>query len=413
MDNIILKQIDIKRNLIQFHFEATGKLASFFSNNSLWIEYDQDISQIDISILCVPFVSIMLPIIWSTNGILWVPNLDRTFYDSIFALQRAYQSLYPKLPLKGRIVPSELTYNHIDSCMDSILLFSGGVDAHTSYIRNKDNIKYFVNIQGWLDNPQDESNVVDADKRDILFFATKQKVNVCFVKSNFAKLIKVKSFRKYAHLMGDSLWHGFQHSMAFISIAIPLASKFAISKILIASSFTVADSRVCASYPTTDNEFRFAYNGITIHDGFALSRQDKIRTLVEYQRAIGEEYPIRVCSFNDKNCCVCEKCFRTIMALIAEGADLQKFGFIVPYPRMDFYRDYFEKNIALWGVKNESISHWPHIINRIKENKANIKEIEFVNWFLNYNFIKEKKKAVYRYYCRNFFHILKRKLFSI
>lgn len=55
--------------------------------------------------------------------------------------------------------------------------------------------------------------------------------------------------------MGDSLWHGFQHSMAFISITIPLVYKKNGGQIIIASSFTVGDERVCASYPTTKKQY--------------------------------------------------------------------------------------------------------------------------------------------------------------
>ena len=62
------------------------------------------------------------------------------------------------------------------------------------------------------------------------------------------------------------------------------------------------------------------------------------------------------------------------------------------------------------GFKNESISHWPHIIKRMKENYDLIKDKEFVDWFLSFDFAKAKRKGLWHYYRHNFFSILKRKL---
>jgi hypothetical protein len=366
--------------------------------------------QVPLAILNIPFVSIMLPVIWSTNSVLWINELDRTFYNSTFALQRAYQNLYPRLPLLGRIVVCDLVKISLPASEKSLLLFSGGLDAHTSYIRHISNHPTLMNIQGWNKNYGEINHVAEADRKDINEFSQRQNVLATFVSSNFAVLIKERAFTPYSKKINDGLWHGFQHSMAFISIAIPFAYIHNITNIFIASSFTIGDTRVCASYPTTDSEFRFAENGYTIHDGFALSRQDKIRVLVDHQKSTEAPYPIRVCSFNDHNCCHCEKCFRTILGLVAEGADIRQFGFNIDRPLKDFFSDHFNKEITFWGVKNESISHWPHIKKRLLENSSNVIEKDFADWFLNYDFAKKKKIAVLKYYLLNILPILKRKL---
>ena len=411
MDNIILKSIRINGTFIVFKFSASGNLKKFFNSDELWIEYDEELSNVPTSLLTIPFVSIMLPIIWVTDSVLWVNELDYTFYRSTFYLQQAYQNLFRNQSLRGRIVPSYLQHNKIESSDDAFVLFSGGVDAHTTYIRNKKRITRLVNIQGFYHDIHEENKAADADKRDISIFANKERCHFSFIKSNFAVLINVKTYKPYAKKTRDSLWHGFQHSMAFISFTIPLAYKHGCSQILIASSFTVGDSRFCASYPTTDTEFSFASNGITIHDGFELSRQDKIKVITDYQRLINKPYPIRVCSFNDHNCCECEKCFRTILGIIAEGADIKDFGF-------NYYEDsltqhwvnVLNKKAGLMGFHNEAISHWPHIIKRMKENYNIIKDKDFVDWFLSFDFKKAKREGVLEYYKHNFFSILKRKL---
>lgn len=412
---VILKDIRIENNCICYEFSAYGSIKKMFNTNLLWIDYGTNIENIPKSILVIPFVSVMLPVIWVMNGTLWINEIDRTFYESSFLLRRAYSDLYPKYPLKGKIVPSYIIENTVENKEDGFMLFSGGLDAHTSYIRHLERIKFLVNIQGWYKNIDEVNIVANADFKLLKQFAFNERKMPVMIRSNFANIVNVMYYQKYAKKIGDSLWHGFQHSMAFISFTIPLVYLNNGGTVIIASSFTVGDQRVCASYPTTDNEFKFACQGKTLHDGFELSRQDKIAVLVKHQRKISKPYPIQVCSFNDHNCCTCEKCFRTILGLVAEGANLEDFGFYINRPLLDFYKDFFYNNLALFGVENESLTHWPHIKKRMEENYNNldVSYQNFIDWFLTYNFKKERRKAIRKYYRKNFFSILKRKLKKI
>ena len=414
MEHITLNNIEHRGTCVSFRFSTQGKETSrLFVSNELWIDYGTDMSQVPESILTIPFVAVMLPIVWVTDAVLWIRDLDLTFYESCFNLRRAYSELYSKYPLKGRIVPCKLTENSLKPSEEAWLLFSGGLDAHTSYIRHQFHISHLVNIQGWFRHLGEHSKAAEADRRDISLFAKRNGKQFDYITSNFAILVPPANYRKYAKAIGDSLWHGFQHSMAFISFTIPLCYKQGCSQIIIASSFTIGDERVCASYPTTDVEFRFASAGKTIHDGFELSRQDKIRVIVDYQKIINAPYPIRVCSFNDTNCCHCEKCFRTIMGLAAENTNIADFGFNINKPLLQYYTEYFgnKDNMAQFGVRNEALSHWPHIRQRMIENYEHItRNKDLVDWFLGFDFIKAKHSAVRYYYAHHFFNILMRKI---
>ena len=198
--------------------------------------------------------------------------------------------------------------------------------------------------------------------------------------------------------------------MAFISIAIPLAYQNKVKNIYIASSFAIGNPGKCASYPTTDIEFKFASKGGCIHDAFELSRQAKVQYLVDYQKESGEPYPVRVCSFNDRNCCECEKCFRTILEIIAENGNIRDFGFEINGNLKDYWEEVMNRRLWNFGVKGESKKHWPDSIRKMKENYEQIEEKEFVDWFLNYDFFAARKKALYKYYRTNFWSIIKRKL---
>ena len=266
------------------------------------------------------------------------------------------------------------------------------------------------NIQGWYKSLDDEDKAADADWRDIKAFASEYQVPTCFVRSNFARVVSGEFDKKYAKRLGDDLWHGFLHSMAFIGIAIPVAYQAGLQEIMIASSLTIGLNFYCASNLTTDGEFRYAEDGFVTHDGFELNRQGKMAVIVKHQQKTGKPFFMRVCSFNDHNCCECEKCFRTILGIIAEGGNIKDFGFNVEGSLKQHWEKVLYRRAGLMSFKSEKFIHWPHIKKKMLENYDKIEDKEFVDWFLSFDFDKAKHQGLIRYYRKNFFSILKRKL---
>lgn len=413
MDGIILKEIKVSCNHVDYHFEITGILKSYFSTETMFIEYQEDMSMVPESILAIPFVASIIPLMWVTNTVMWVKELDQTFYDSILRVHDAYQRLYSHFPLKGNLVPANFIENKLDIKRESLLLFSGGLDANCTYVRIRETKPLLFNIQGWYKKLTDIDEAADADIRDVNTFAKREGLDSTSAKSNFAVVVKEAMWQKKIRpQFGDSWWHGFNHSMAFITIAMPLAYKHGIKNIYIASSVPMGEFCMCASHVTTDSEFRFAGLGKCIHDGSELVRQEKVKTVVAYQKSIGQPYPMRVCSFNDHNCCECEKCFRTVLGLVAEAVNIRDFGFYIDKPLKEHWEDVMFRRAGLMSFKSERVLHWPYIIPRMKTNyeKMNQEQKEFVDWFLSFNFNKAKREGLRKYYCHNFFSILKRKL---
>lgn len=411
MDGIILRDVVVKNSRVEYFFETRGIISEYFTTDHMFIEYDTDISDVPVSLLTIPFVSSIIPLMWLTNTVMWVTEIDRTFYEALKRIKDAYQNLYNDCSLRGNFVAAKLVDNTYEPETPGLLLFSGGIDAHTTYLRIRDLHPRLLNIQGWYPDVLADDPVADADRRDILAFAEREQVAFSFAKSNFARLIRNDIFqKKLKKQLGDSWWHGFQHSMSFISIAIPLAYHYRIKEIYIASSVPMGEYVKCASHVTTDSEFSFAGVGRCIHDGSELTRQDKVHLIVKHVQEIGGDYPIRVCSFNDKNCCACDKCFRSIVAIVAEGGDIEKFGFHIDAPLKEYFSRLMQDEIVKFNISGESRLHWPATKKRMIENYDNIKDHEFVDWFLHFDFAKQRKKAIRRYYRKNFFSILKRKL---
>lgn len=412
MNDVILKRTEVHDGKVEFFFEPRGELKKYFTTDRMFVEYDRSVESVPISILNISFVASILPLMWLTDTVMWVDELDRTFYDCVFRLKNAYQELYSHIPLNGRLVAANPRENTYEIHRECLLLFSGGVDANTSYLRNLEKQPILCNIQGWQeDSDPVKQRASEADYRDVLAFANAKGLEFAFVKSNFATLIDNTVFSKTIQKrLGYGWWYGFQHSMSFISIAMPLAYLKGVRNIYIASSYFLGSASKCASYATTDIEFRFATYGGCVHDGFELGRQDKLHYLVNYQKASGESYPIRVCSFHDSNCCRCEKCFRTMLGIAAENGDVRNFGFPIEEPLKKHWNNILKQQLAQFGVESEQKNFWPEIISRMRENYQTIEDKEFVDWFLSYDFVGERKKALRKYYRTNFLKIVKRKL---
>lgn len=411
MESIKLDRIEVNNGLVKYSFCMSDKLNKYFNSNCMFIDYGENMNDIPKSILVIPFVSLILPIIWSTNSILWVEEIDSTFYDSIPNIKRAYQEMYPNFRLRGTIVPAKTIENTYTVENEAIQLFSGGIDANSTFIRIRDKKPILINIYGWFKDKVTIDKVFSKDKEDISNFAIINNVDAKFIGSNFAKFINNYEFDKdYEKKIGRTLWFGFQHAMAFISISIPMAYKYKVRKIYISSSNTIGYRTACASDPTTDIQFKYCTVGGTVHDGFELTRQDKIRIICKYKESINSNYTIRVCSFNDKNCCECEKCFRTILGLVAEGEDIEKFGFNIEGTLKEHFQRVMDEKIQFLGLKKENEIYWGTIRKRMIENKNNIKEKEFVEWFLSYDFFGVQRKSLFKYRVKNFPIIIKKKL---
>ena len=412
MESITLNSIKVQSNLLLFDFTPSAGLQKYFKTDSMFVEYEDDMTSVPLSILTIPFVNIMAGFMWMSDCVLFVDEIDETYYHSLKDIKSAFRELHQYVDLKGVLVPSKIIRNVIPSSDNAILLFGGGVDCHSSFLRHKDKIPFILNIYGWLDSVEEPNAVDKSDKQQTEEYAVSMGVQALHVRSNFAALFDLNALDKsFTHpLIHSSYWYAFLHPMAFLSVATPLGWTHGISTIMIASSFTKGRLGVkCASYITTDSEYRFATNGATVHDAFELNRQDKVALIADYQKISAKPYKIQACSFNDHNCCECEKCFRTIVELVAENADPRNFGFDIKGSLRDHWKQVVDRDVALWGPHKE-FYYYNVAAKKMRDNYDQINDKEFVDWFLSCDFFAMKKKALRSYYITNIWNILKRKL---
>ena len=329
MERISLNGIQKKGNTITYDFSVSDGLAQYFTGKPFVIEYPESIEKVPDAVAAVPFVCNVLPLIWLANAELMVPELDEAFYHCIPEVRKGYEAMFPESEFKG-----VFSIGHICPCDKpaagkSGVFFSGGLDAVSTFITHMDEKPALISIWGAdirYENVEGWKKVHTA----IQEYADKYYLPDIVIRSSFRSFDDEWALTKhYQKLLKENWWYGVKHGIGLLGHAAPYAYLYGISTVYIASSNCPADGpQRCASDPKTDNHVRFA-NCKVVHDGFELNRQDKAKNAVDYVQRNNDQITLHVCwqSQSGGNCCHCEKCYRTMIELLAEGEDPVSYGF--------------------------------------------------------------------------------------
>ena len=411
MESIQITSIKVNKGLVDISFKPSKAIEKYFlPEHHFFTEYSFDVSNVPESVLVLPVLMNLLPFSWITDSVIWVNEIDEDFYNCIQPLKTAMREMHSDMDLGGTLIAAKRINNSVQIKKEALLLFTGGVDATASMIRTKEKNPVLFNTNGWYKNSPVENNAVyDADVAAINSIAASMELDAFYVKSNFAKFIIASEIDKnYCRKYATTWWFGFQHSLAFLGCAMVAAYRLGIKNVYIASSYTFGQYIICVSDPRIDNCVQCA--GIkTVHDGYELSRQDKVKKIFEFHTETQHHMMLRVCSFNTGNCCECEKCFRSMLALINEGADdLSEYGFYFEGSFLDILKNFIE-NKAMELDANH-IVFWNDIIKKMGENYDNIFHKEVYDYLSGINLEKARKKAVWNHYRKDYKEIIKRKI---
>ncbi len=369
MKEIVLQGIQKNSNSITYDFSVTDELKEFFSGKNFMIEYPEDITSVPDAVLAVPFVCNVLPIIWLTNSKLILPELDKDFFECIPDVKKGYESMFPESVFAGEICPGRIIETNAQG-NGCAALFSGGLDATQTLVSHLDEKPHLISVWGSdirFDNEKGWKAVHDGISETAQRFQLPDVV----IRSSFRDFDNESALNKaFSGQLKDSWWHGVKHALALLGHVAPYVYCKGISTVYIASSNCPADGAVrCASNPTTDNHVRYAGCQVK-HDGFEYSRQDKVRNIVDFVNKTGKQITLHACwqSQSGSNCCHCEKCYRTMAAILAEGADPVAFGFSDTEQTLPDMQRYITEGHALNA--NLAISYWSHIHNRLVQNKT-------------------------------------------
>ena len=329
--NRILRLESIKNygNKIEYLYTYSDELSRYFNADKiLSIEYNTDLSEIPESILAIPFVCNVLPVIWITDAKLIVPELDEVFAGCIEDIKNGYKKMYSDMSFNGEIVCGKKIHNKITG-NKKLVFFSGGLDATTTLLRHIEDTPDLVTLWGSdiaVDNREGWNNVISHIKQVSDQFGLRYD----YIKTNFREFINSDELNKLLSKPNYNWWHEMQHGIGIISHAAPLAYLNGYNELFFASSFNKnqVGQYTCASDPTIDNMLKFS-GCLTNHDGYELTRQEKARFIVNKTKKLNQKIKLRVCYEKSwgENCCSCEKCYRTIMEIVSEGGNPNEFGF--------------------------------------------------------------------------------------
>lgn len=379
-----IKSISIKKNRVNYDYEIQGEWSKYFNaENKLVIEFSEDISNIPNSIAVLPLIGNILPIAWICDAAIFVPSIDKSFFDSIPDFKKGYIEMHPKISFKGELVAESVDQNLSVKASGSLALFSGGVDAFNTLVNHIDEKPTLVTLWG-SDVKLDDSIGWENVYNHVNSVCSEFGLNKIIIKSNFRTFINEGALDALVIEAGDGWWHGFQHGLGLLTHTAPMAYVQNKSIVYIASSFTIEDKGVpIASDPSIDNFIRFGSTKV-IHDGYEFDRQMKIGNIIKYVTQSGHHIRLHVCwiSKGGRNCCRCEKCLRTILGFYAAGADPKEYGFE--------YSDFLDlcllfKNIRGVVTKPNLVSTYSTIQKWLR-NRYTIKEIDSnLRWFYKAN----------------------------
>lgn len=288
--------------------------------------------------------------------------------------------MYPEIVFKENSFEIEKIQKNVKKNNKVGAFFSGGIDAFATLFAHINEKPILITVWG-ADIQINDCKGWENTKNNIKSTAEMFSLEYQFIKSNFKEMFNVKELNKLISKCPDKWWHGFQHGIGLIGLSSPLAYQLGLSKIYIASSFTEKDAVTCASHPTIDNFVKFCNTQI-VHDQYEYNRQEKIEHIVKYTNEVNKFPYIHVCweHTGGENCCICEKCCRTIIGIYAANGNAKQYGFEKCDTKKIRNRMYYFNNID--GIL---VPIWTDIKEYFIKNKENNLYKRDIEWLEKLN----------------------------
>ena len=372
----------VQDNRVEIKIQTSDRMRHFLQSDLFFAEYPPSVEDVPEAILAVPAVANIAPVCWATDADLYIDTLDCTFCNSLHEIQGTLSNFYPILDTSGEIVVNETVDCSAPPSDESSsgVLFSGGIDSLATLARHHEKSPMLLTIRG-ADIGLDQNNAWEQTKSFASEYASKYGLKNQFVQSNlYTFLDRPRLSGLFGYDITDGAWwSGVQHGIGLLSVCAPVAYKYGLTDLHIAASYTEDFNQPWGSHPAIDD--RVAWTGTACHhDGFELSRQQKIELLVSHNEQRNFNLPFRVCynSESGGNCSRCEKCCRTIVGLLVSGADPTNYGFTMFDDILEHIRTQIES--GRWTFGFDEVYMWSDIQLRAP-NPETVDDTEFASFY--------------------------------
>ena len=406
---------------IVFKLSFSLRVKKYFLSDSFYVEYNAPIDHVDKSILNIPAVTTLTPVAWAIGADIYVKELDETYLQSLNKIKSIMKKWYSNFSFSSKINVEKIVPNKFSN-EGCALLFSGGIDSTTSYIRHRSRKPQLIPIWGVFISPEQKILWKKFEKK-LTEFTGQEKAKVHIIKTNVRRLLNDKQLSVE---FGLHWWPRVSHGLTMLGLCAPL-TKNGISTVLIGSSGRLEDVKYpWGSTPFVDNNLRWADVKI-INDCTEFDRQEKIRyVLKKYLETTGYHPFLTVCNSDarflshDLNCGQCEKCLRTITGLVLEDIDPNQCGFKVDSKFFGQLKQSFvnhklklsENPATILFGETVRTHGWKEIQTKIPErfNHNLHNSREFFEWFRDFDLTKYGLEMEKRTDLSGLFEILKIRL---
>ena len=340
--------------------KANESFSQLFLKEDFFAEYDAgtDLTKLDESIVTIPFVLNIIPVVWFSNETYSIDVMDKNLYHSLQKIKKVFRTFYFYHSWSGELIPKKLATNTIGSSDRPdqpalALLFSNGLDSVNTSISWVDTKQLLITAWG-ADVKLQEENKWAKTLEQCLKFAKTYEHDHTVVKSNFREFTETS----YLYNKFPRWWVRVSHALSLIGLTAPLLIKHNIPALFIASTYTVEHPDPYGSHPAIDGNVIFS--GSTVyHADSDKDRVQKITNIADVCRKKNIPLPnLRVCWFSPQgeNCLECEKCFRTLTEIIVAEKVPEEYGFNISVDEiMQRIKKFFQKGK---GLESNEIPFW-------------------------------------------------------
>jgi hypothetical protein len=356
---IKIENIDAKGPNLIIDISVSDDIKKYFNTLNLYVTYDKSIEKNEKGILAIPALSSIIPIAWATGSDVYVDTIDQAFLDSMLKVEKVFKTWFPQFKFDSLIHANNISVNNFNN-KGYALLFSGGLDSVTSYINNKEKKPQLISIWG-ADIPVRETDFWKVVEKHVSEFASDEKIQCRFIKTNLRESINdVLLTQDY----GTDWWLMVSHGLMLAGSTAPLLTD-GIGTLLIASTHTDQYDKPNGSHLFLNTPMYFGNISVR-YDLGELNRQEKIRYVLKRNKEYGSN--LRVCGthFNNYNCSICEKCLRTITALVLDDIDPAGCNFNVNDKTFKLIKNLIKGNLVV--SDDNTYQMWKDIRDNIPDD---------------------------------------------
>ncbi|NGM71250.1 hypothetical protein G6M89_19960 [Natronolimnobius sp. AArcel1] len=384
MSSIVIERPTVEGTTLECDVRPSADLARFFTGKPFTTSYDRSIEDVPESVLVIPVLANVCPVAWANGADVYVDDVDATFARALEDVKASLLEMYDFLE-GGTLYAKETTESEpperATDASDSALLFTGGVDSTSSYVRHREESPTLVSIRGWTISPGDsgETDWQHLQNR-VSGFADERDLETAFIETNTLEALDHAMLLAHYKRFVDGAWYSsVGHGLGLLGLCAPMAYARGIEDLYVAATHWDGIDLEWGSRPDIDDYVRWSGTRCH-HDAYELTRQERLDAIADYVETDAPDLQLQTCNVRmDGNCGECEKCYRTAVGLRLSGLEPSDHGYDFSDTEYAAIRTALEE--GQWVLGQDERYMWEDIRDRVRETEPDSPEEEsFFEW---------------------------------